>query len=64
MGIDFCQYVRDIANDPTAIPPQLTVAQFLKLRQHVLTCEECTKLVDVVLESAPSHNLDDVFNEN
>jgi len=50
---DFCEYFKKIAEDPTAPAPPITVKDFLKARQHILVCQECSDLVDQVLEQAP-----------
>lgn len=39
--IDFCKYFADIEADPAAVPPRLTVRQFLQAQEHVYGCDAC-----------------------
>jgi hypothetical protein len=50
---DWCQFFRDIEDDPSAIVSGLTVGDLLQARAHMSECDECPMRVDKVLEDAP-----------
>lgn len=51
----FCELFQDIAKDPSKMQTDLTVLDFLKARQHILTCQECSDIVDRVCDQDPSN---------
>jgi hypothetical protein len=50
---NYCKYFADLEADPYAIPPQMTVREFLGAKEHVKVCDVCSNRVDRVLATAP-----------
>lgn len=50
----FCELFKDIEKNPLKVRDDLTVRDFLRARQHILVCEECSQIVDRVHESDPN----------
>jgi hypothetical protein len=53
---DMCKFVKQIESDPEAIVSGLTVRDYLQLRLHIHTCEQCYESVDRVRERYPNDN--------
>ena len=45
---NFCKFVADIEADPEAIVSNLTIQEYLLLRQHIYLCEDCYDAVERV----------------
>lgn len=50
---DFCALIRGIEKDPEAIINDLTVRDYLLLRQHIQLCDECYEAVERVNKKYP-----------
>ena len=61
--IDFCQIMADIEADPKA-PVELTVREFLALKEHVQNCDNCNVRVERTLAKEPKSNKIEGFGVN
>ena len=47
---NFCEIIKKIYENPFAKVENLTVGNFYKLKEHVATCAECSRLTEELLE--------------
>lgn len=51
--MDYCQVIKNIEKDSSALVPIKTVRDWLLLRAHISTCEECIASVERVMKNSP-----------
>lgn len=47
---NFCEFIKKIHADPMQEITDLKVGEFYKLKEHIQKCENCSILVDEVIE--------------
>jgi len=62
--MNFCEFIRKIAEDPAAKVTKLTVGDWMDLRDHAYSCEACMEIVERVAAEAPPETTSDLFGEN
>ena len=60
--MDWCKYFSDIARDPSAITPRITVRQFYECKEHINNCDDCAIKMDRLAEKNPSSGVE--FDKN
>lgn len=50
---DWCEFFREIEEDPKALVSGLTIRDLILARGHISTCDTCDQRVNRVLDSAP-----------
>lgn len=55
--MNYCKFVANIEKDPTAIINDLTIRDYLGLRNHVASCTKCQESMDRVLANEPPDHI-------